>query len=383
MVEEALDNLIGSDKLEDLVKDIKNMVIITSDHTRPVPSKITLPVILRRIRNTNPGIEITILVSTGTHRATSREEMILKFGEDIVRNERIVVHDARKPEDMVSLGELSSGLNVKVNKTIINTNFLMAEGFIEPHFFAGFSGGRKSVLPGSASIDCVMANHCAEYIANPYARTGILENNPIHAEASEAARLAGLRFILNVAIDKDKKIIKAFAGDPDKAHAAGCGFVRKLSEVKAAPADIVITTNGGYPLDQNVYQSVKSMTAAEATCKEGGVIIVVSACSDGHGGEGFYETFKNAGSPAEVTEQIVKRNRLETVDDQWESQILARVLEKFKVIMVTDMCTKTIINDMFMDCVPDMDTALALAREYTKPDAGITVIPDGISVIVT
>jgi nickel-dependent lactate racemase len=309
--------------------------------------------------------------------------MIMKFGEDIIRNERIIVHDARKPEDMVSLGKLSSGLEVKVNKTIINTDFLMAEGFIEPHFFAGFSGGRKSVFPGVASMECVRANHCAEYIDSPYARTGILENNPIHIEAREMARLAKLQFILNVVIDQDKKIIKAFAGHFDEAHTVGCRFVKELSQVKASPADIVITTNGGYPLDQNIYQAVKSMTAAEASCKDGGVIIDVAACSDGHGGESFYNTFRNAGSPGEITEQILKRSRAETIIGQWESQILARILEKHRVILVTDMCDKRMVEDMFMDHAANIGEALALARKYKGDDAGVTVIPDGISVIVS
>ena len=383
LIEEALDNPIGSKKLEELVKGRNNMVIITSDHTRPVPSKITLPILLRRIRGTNPGIEIKIVISTGTHRATTHEEMIIKYGEEVVNKEKIIIHNARKREDMASLGILDTGLNAEVNKAILETEFLMAEGFIEPHFFAGFSGGRKSVFPGVASMECVMANHCAEYIGSPFARTGILENNPIHIEAREMARLANLQFILNVVIDQDKKIIKAFAGHFDEAHTAGCRFVKELSQVKASPADIVITTNGGYPLDQNIYQAVKSMTAAEASCKEGSVIIDVAACSDGHGGESFYETFKNAKSPGEITEQIIQRNRAETIADQWESQILARILEKHKVILVTDMCEKHIVEDMFMDYAADIDEALALARRYKGDDASITVIPDGISVIVS
>ena len=383
LVEEALDNPVGSEKLEVLIKDKKNMVIVTSDHTRPTPSWITLPVLLRRIRAANPNIEITIVVATGTHRASTREEMISKYGEEIVNNERIIIHDARVKEDMASLGILDTGLNAEVNKAVLDTEFLMAEGFIEPHFFAGFSGGRKSIFPGVASMECVMANHCADYIDSPFARAGILENNPVHLEAREIARLAKLRFILNVVIDQDKRIIKAFAGHFDEAHVVGCRFVQELSEVKASPADIVITTNGGYPLDQNIYQAVKSMSAAEATCKEGGVIIDVAACVDGHGGESYYGTFKNAKSPGEVTEQILKRSRAETIEDQWSSQILARVLEKHKVILVTDMCERSIVEDMFMIHAASINEALWIARKFKGENAGITVIPDGISVIIT
>jgi len=382
LVEEALDAPIGSEPLESLAAGKKNMVILTSDHTRPVPSHVTLPILLRRIRGANPGIDITILISTGTHRATSHEEMIGKFGAQIVNNEKIVVHDPRRREDMASLGTLETGLNAEVNRLILETGLLIAEGFIEPHFFAGFSGGRKSVFPGVASLLCVKGNHCAQYIANPCARTGVLEGNPIHIEAKEIARRAGLKFILNVALDKDKKIIKAFAGHFDEAHLAGCEFVRGLSSVKAAYSDIVITTNGGYPLDQNVYQAVKGMTAAEACCKEGGVIIQAAACSDGHGSQSFYETFANAASPAAVTGEIISRGRADTADDQWESQILARILEKHKVIMVSFPENERIIRGMFMDYAPDLGSALALARKYTREDAMITVIPDGVSVIV-
>jgi len=382
LVEEALDSPIGSERLENLAAGKKSMVILTSDHTRPVPSHITLPILLRGIRGVNPGIDITILISTGTHRATSREEMIGKFGAQIVNNEKIAVHDPRAGEDMAPLGTLGTGLNAEVNRLIIDAELLIAEGFIEPHFFAGFSGGRKSVFPGVASLLCVKGNHCAEYIANPRARTGLLEGNPIHIEAKEIARRAGLRFILNVVLDKNKKIIKAFAGHFDEAHLAGCEFVRGLSSVKAACSDIVITTNGGYPLDQNVYQAVKGMTAAEACCKEGGVIIDAAACSDGHGSRSFFETFANAASPSAVTSEIIKRGRADTVDDQWESQILARILEKHKVIMVSLPKNERIIRDMFMEYAPDLNSALALARKYTREDAMITVIPDGVSVIV-
>lgn len=383
LVEEALDNPIGSAKLEKLVQGKKSVVIITSDHTRPMPSHITLPILLRRIRSAAPGLDITIMVSTGTHRATTRAEMLQKYGREIVANEKIVLHDARNKEDMISLGRLDTGLNAEVNKLILNTDLLLAEGFIEPHFFAGFSGGRKSVFPGVASLDCVKANHCAEYIASPYARTGVLADNPVHIEAREVARRAGLQFILNVALDKDKRINKAFAGHFDEAHLEGCRFVRELSSVRAVPADIVITTNGGYPLDQNIYQAVKSMTAAEACCKEGGAIIAVAACCDGHGGQSFYQTFKNAASPQAVTAQISQRSREETAEDQWESQILARILEKHSVIMVADPSCKAIVEDMFMSYTPDVEEALSLARKLKGANASVSVIPDGISVIVT
>ena len=213
LVEHALDNPIGSQRLEELVKGKSNMVIITSDHTRPVPSKITMPILLRRIREANPSIDITILLATGFHRPTTHEEMVDKFGPEIVANEKIVNHISGDASQMTKIGVLPSGGDCIINKLAVETELLISEGFIEPHFFAGFSGGRKSVLPGIASEVTVMANHCAEFINSPYARTGIIENNPIHKDMVYAGRTAKLAFILNVVIDAEKHIINAFAGD--------------------------------------------------------------------------------------------------------------------------------------------------------------------------
>ena len=380
---DAMENPIGSERLEILARGKKDMVIITSDHTRPVPSSITLPLILSAVRSVNPEIDITIAISTGSHRDMTKEEMTAKFGADLVAKEKFFMHHCNDPAQMVSLGILDTGLNAEVNRVIVETELLIAEGFIEPHFFAGFSGGRKSVFPGMASLDCIRANHCAEYIASGKARTGMLDGNPIHNEATEMARLAKLSYILNVVLDGDKKIIKAFAGDFEKAHRAGCDFVTGLSSVQAAPADIVVTTNGGYPLDQNIYQSVKGMTAAEAVCREGGVIIMIASCSDGHGGDSFYKTFKNASSPEEVTASIINTGRTDTVIDQWQSQILARVLTKCRVIMVTDMCEKDVVETFMMKHAENFDEALETAYCLTSPDASVTVISDGVSVIVT
>ena len=251
LVRDALLNPIGSEKLSDLVKGKEKITIITSDHTRPVPSHITMPILLEEIRSTNPEADITILIATGFHRPTTHEELVNKFGEEIVNNEKIIVHKSGVDEDMVELDRLPSGGRLLLNKHAINTDLLISEGFIEPHFFAGFSGGRKSVLPGVASEKTVLANHCSKFIASDYSRTGILDENPIHKDMAFAAEQARLAFILNVVIDAEKKIINAFAGDRVKAHAEGCDFVRSLSTIEGVNADIAITSNGGYPLDQN------------------------------------------------------------------------------------------------------------------------------------
>ncbi|CEN24022.1 uronate isomerase [[Clostridium] sordellii] len=382
IVKKALENPIESETLEELVKDKKDVVIITSDHTRPVPSRITLPIILNKIRNSNPDIDIKIIISTGCHRPSTREELVYKMGEEIVDKENIIMHFANDEESMVKVGKLPSGGDLIVNKAIMETDLLIAEGFIEPHFFAGFSGGRKSVLPGVASVKTIMYNHCSEFIDSPYARTGNLKNNPIHEDMLQAAKSVNLAFILNVAIDKDKKVIGAFAGNLEKAHEAGCEFVTKLSKVDSVDADIVVSTNGGYPLDQNIYQTVKGMTAAEATCKENGVIIMVSACNDGHGGQSFYDSVASASSPTEILEKVRKIPKSETILDQWEFQILARILEKFTVIMVTDLCDPQMIKNMHMKHASSFEEALQMAFDIKGKDAKVAVIPDGVSVIV-
>lgn len=382
IVNRALDHPIGSTSLEELVRGKKNMVIITSDHTRPVPSKVTMPILLKRIRAVNPDIDIKILIATGFHRPDTTEELIHKFGQEIADNEVIINHLSEDENSVVRVGTLPSGGELWLNKLAMETELLISEGFIEPHFFAGFSGGRKSVLPGVASSKTVMANHCSEFIASEYARTGVIHNNPIHKDMLYAARQAKLAFILNVVIDSEKNIINAFAGDSEQAHAEGCKFVMDLAAVKAVKADIAITSNGGYPLDQNVYQSVKGMTAAEAVCKEDGVIIMVSACNDGHGGKSFYENMANAKSPDEVLNRVMKTGRTETIPDQWEFQILARILIKHTVILVSDLCDPDMIKKMHMQHAYTFEEALKRAFEIKGSDADITVIPDGVGVVV-
>lgn len=379
----ALDNPIGSIALEKMAENKKTCVIIASDHTRPVPSRYIIPEMLRRLRKGSPDIDITILIATGFHRETTRDELIAKFGKEIVENEKIIVHDSRDSSTLCKLGTLPSGGELTVNKLAVEADLLVSEGFIEPHFFAGFSGGRKSILPGIAAKETVLANHCAEFINDPCSRTGILENNPIHRDMLFAARAAKLAFIVNVVIDKDKKVVRAFAGDPEAAHAAGCSFLDQYCRLSIPESEIVITTNGGYPLDQNVYQSVKGMTAAEAVCKENGVIIIATSCCDGHGGESFYKMLSQAESPEALLEEIAEVPRNATIPDQWQYQILCRILSKFKVIVVTRDCDHKMIEDMKMIASDNMDEAITLALKYTSPDAKIAVIPDGVSVVTS
>lgn len=381
LVEQALRAPIGTAPLHELAEGKQKVVLIASDHTRPVPSKYIVPPMLREIRRGNRHAQITILIATGCHRGTKKEELMDKFGPKIVEEENIVIHDCDN-SPMQDIGVLPSGSRCVVNKLLTEADLVVSEGFIEPHFFAGFSGGRKSVLPGVASRSTVMANHCAEFIAHPRSRTGILEGNPIHADMVWAARQAKLAFIVNVVINGEKEPIYAVAGDMEKAHAEGCRFLSGLCKAKAKPADIVITTNGGYPLDQNIYQAVKGMTAAEATVRPGGVIIMLAKSDDGHGGEGFYRQLANEPDGSKTMAQFLARGREETEPDQWQTQILLRVLQRARVVYVSD-APDEMVQAMHMIPSHSLPEALEKAKELVqKQKPSITAIPDGVAVMV-
>ncbi|AXH07857.1 lactate racemization operon protein LarA [Limosilactobacillus fermentum] len=382
LVEQSLDNPIGSPSLEELATGKKNIVIISSDHTRPVPSHIITPILLRRLRSVAPEARIRILVATGFHRPSTHAELVAKYGEEIVANEEIVMHKSQVDEDMLKIGKLPSGGDLIINKVAEEADLLISEGFIESHFFAGFSGGRKSVLPGISSYKTIMANHSGEFINDKHSRTGNLHHNMVHHDMVYAARKAGLQFILNVVLDEDKHIIGSFAGDLEAAHKQGTDFVGELAGVKAIKSDIAITTNGGYPLDQNIYQAVKGMTAAEATNKQNGTIIIVAGCRDGHGGDGFYHNIADVADPQEFLDKAINTPRLETVPDQWTSQILARILVNHHVIVVSDLVEPSLITNMHMELATSIDDALASAFNREGPAAQVTVIPDGLGVIV-
>ena len=382
LVQYALDNPIDSPKLSELVIDKKHIVIISSDHTRPVPSHITMPLILKEIRKTNENCRITILIATGMHRPTTHQELVDKYGQKIVDEEEIIIHDAYKDEDMTFLGTLPSGGELWVNKLVSECDLLISEGFIEPHFFAGFSGGRKSVLPGIASKKTVLWNHNSKFISSPFSRAGSIDQNPIHKDMLFAAKQAKLTFILNVVINGEKKVINAFAGNLETAHQKGREFLASLAQVKPIISDIAITTNGGYPLDQNMYQTVKGLTAGEACVKEGGVIIIASSCCDGDGGEFFYSILKNAKSPQEAWDNIVKVDPSETEFDQWEAQVLARILIKANVIVVSNHYDPQLFIDMHMQHAYSIEEALEKVEKIVGPNKKVTIIPDGIAVIV-
>lgn len=383
IVRRALLHPIGSPRLCELARGKKRILLITSDHTRPVPSRITLPLYLNEIRQGAPDAEITILIATGMHRATMQEEIRAKFGDEIAQHEHIVVHRSGDESELAFFGTLPSGGELWLNKRVKDADLVVSEGFIEPHFFAGFSGGRKSILPGIAASRTVMYNHNAGFIRSPLSRQGILDGNPIHRDMCFAAKQAGLAFILNVILDEDKRIVACVAGDADEAHRAGCEISKMMTAVPAVPGDIVITSNGGYPLDQNIYQSVKGMTAAESCVKDGGAIIMCAAVGDGVGGNAFYHWFADRNNASEVMRDIENVPPEQTTPDQWQAQILARVMNKAECWFVTGEENRDIIERMHMHYAPDVTTALKEASARCGQNTSVTLIPDGVGVIVT
>ena len=382
LVDAAMAAPEGGISLRELARGKEKVVLIASDHTRPVPSKLIVPPMLKQIREGNPNAEITILISTGCHRQTTKEELISKFGEEIVANETIVIHDCDDKENLVNIGILPSGGQCVVNRIAMEADLLVAEGFIEPHFFAGFSGGRKSVLPGVAGRETVLANHCSEFIAHPRSRTGILEGNPIHNDMLWAAKQAKLRYIVNVVLNGEKQVIYAVAGELEQAHQKGTAFLAQLCGAETVPADIVISTNGGYPLDQNIYQAVKGMTAAEAAVKDGGVIIMLAASNDGVGGDHFYHQLADEPDIHKTMDMFLSRGRNETEPDQWQTQIFIRVLQKATVIYVSEADPKT-VEALHMLPAKDLQEAMEMAKKLTKNEnPTITAIPDGVAVMV-
>ncbi len=380
LVREALAHPIGTPRLRELARGRQKVVLVTSDHTRAVPSKLTLPILLEEIRAGNPDADITILIATGLHRPTTEEEQRRMFGDAIVDQEKIVVNKAFEDEDFERVCELPSGAELWVNKLALHCDLLVTEGFIEPHFFAGFSGGRKSILPGICNAVTVNENHSYKAIASPYAATGVLEHNPIHEDMVYAARAVNVQFIMNVALNAEKKVIAAFAGDLEQAHLQGVEFVRSLAQCPSVTGDIVVTSNGGYPLDQNLYQSPKAVATAEACCRDGGVIIMCASCCDGMGGTHF-EKLIVRGTVDEIDAYLSKIPPKETIPEMWCAQIFSRILKKHKIILVTTYLDHEMVRKANMIPASSPDEALEMAYGMMGRDAEVVVIPDGVAVL--
>lgn len=380
LVLDALEHPVGSPRLRELARDKQKIVIVTSDHTRAVPSKITLPLLLKEIRSGNPQADITILIATGLHRPTTEEEQRRMFGDAIVDHEKIAINNAFAPEQFVELCTLPSGAVFQVNRLAAECDLLVTEGFVEPHFFAGFSGGRKSILPGICSERTVNENHSYKAVSHPRSNSGMLKDNPIHADMLCAAKAVNVQFIFNVALDGEKKIVAAWAGDLEKAHEAGVAFIRQWSQCPVVTGDIVVTSNGGYPLDQNLYQSPKAMATAEACAGEDGVIIMCCSCCDGMGGAHFGQLIQR-GTPDEIDRYLSSIPPEKTIPEQWCTQVCVRVLRKHPVILVTTFLSHDEVRKANMIPASTPDEALEIAYRLKGEQASVVVIPDGVSVL--
>ncbi len=371
----ALRAPIGAAPLREIVRPEQRVGIVFSDITRATPHHLILPAVLGELAHV-PAERITLFNALGTHRPNTAGELRGMIG-DLADRHRLVQNDAFDPGTQAPLGVTSRGHEVWLNREAAACDVKILTGFIEPHFFAGFSGGGKALMPGMAGLRTVLGNHDAGMIAAPNATWGVTRGNPIWEEVMEVAHLAGGAFLVNVTLNRDKAITGVFAGDLDRAHAAGCAFARETAMAPATAAfDIVITTNSGYPLDLNLYQAVKGMSAAAQVVKPGGAIIIAAECWDGIPDHGLYgRLLREASSPRQRLDAITAPGFLQ--QDQWEAQVQAQIQLKADVYVRSDGLTdEQIRGALLKPCHRIEETVAGLLPRY-GPDATICVLPEG------
>ncbi len=368
----ALRNPIGTRPLRQLVNEGQTVAISVCDITRPMPSETLLPLLLGELRHVSPE-NITILIATGTHRTNTHEELVAMLGEDVVSNFRVVNHNGFDEESLESIGSTESGIEVRLNRRWVESDIRITTGFVEPHFFAGFSGGPKMVAPGLAGFPTIMRLHDAAMIGHPNSRFAVTEGNPIHDSIREIARMSGVDFSVDVTINRDKRITSVYAGELFAVHAAACAVARRLAMQSVDTSfDIVVTTNSGYPLDQNLYQAVKGMSAAAQVVREGGKIICAAECSEGIPEHGQYrDILASCGSPAEILEMINRPGY--DRHDQWQAQIQAQIQMKADVLLKSDCLTPRQVAQAHLTPVDSIEDAIANCGK----DALICVLPEG------
>ncbi|PYS55619.1 MAG: nickel-dependent lactate racemase [Acidobacteria bacterium] len=373
---QALRSPIGKPPLREVIRSGQTVGISVCDITRAQPRQVMIEALLSEM----PGVrmeDVTIFIATGTHRRNSDEEIERMLGREIARRCRIVCHNARDNVSLIEVGSTSTGVRVLLNREWVNSDFKITTGFVEPHFFAGFSGGPKMVAPGLAGLETVMTLHNATRIGHPNATWGVTEGNPIHDDVREIARMTGVDFALDVTLNRDQRITAAFAGDLLQEHAAACALAKKnaMRPVKE-PFDVVVTTNSGYPLDQNLYQAVKGMSAAAKIVKRGGTIICASECRDGIPNHGAYgEILASRSSPRELLQMIMDPGY--SRPDQWQVQIQAQIQLKAKVLLKADCLSETQIRQAHFEPVNDLRAAAVEALRSAGANATLCVLPQG------
>ena len=374
----ALRQPINSAPLASKVCAGNKLDIVHTDMTRATPNDRLLPVLLAELEAA--GVvrgDITLLNALGTHRPQTDAELRQMLGENIVNNYRCRQHDANDAGNLVSLGQTSLGHPVRINRQFLEADVRILTGFIEPHFFAGFSGGPKGVLPSIAGAESVHSNHSYKMISHPSATWGVTTGNPVWEEMREVALRANPTFLVNVTLNSARQITGVFAGDMLAAHAAGCAFVKAHAMVPVAePFDIVITTNSGYPLDQNLYQCVKGLSAASRIVRAGGAIILFAACADGLPDHGRYAALlAEAGSPQAVLDMIARPGFNQP--DQWQVQIQAKIQLHADVYVHSAGLTDTQIRSALLRPCPDIAQTIAEIESKLGRPATIGVVPEG------
>ncbi|HWR40366.1 MAG TPA: nickel-dependent lactate racemase [Patescibacteria group bacterium] len=372
---EALREPIGTLPLKELVKGKEKIAIVISDLTRPTPNHKLVPWILEELVD-HPRENFVIVNGTGSHRANNNDELIQMLGQEIADTVRVINHDAFNNDELVLVGTNTYGSEVYLNKTYVEADCKIVLGFIEPHFFAGFSGGPKGINPGIAGIQTILDFHNAKMIGHPNSTWGLIDGNILQDAATQNCLLAKPDFMLNVTLNDKKEITNVFAGDVIAAHRVGCEFVKEHAMYAVdAPFDIVITTNSGYPLDQNLYQTVKGMSAASQIVKKGGSIISVSECSDGVPAHGNYaKILQMRNTPQELLAMI--NDESFSVFDQWQVQAQAMVQMKADCYLYSTLQPDIVRKAMFKPISSVEENIARLLAKYGK-QARIAIMPLG------
>ncbi|GGB42364.1 nickel-dependent lactate racemase [Fictibacillus barbaricus] len=371
----ALKNPIGSAPLKEIVKSTDTVAIVISDITRPTPNHKLVPWLIEELDHV-PHENFVIINGTGTHRDQTQEEFVQMLGEWVVNNIRIINNHCHEKETLVNLGESKFGCDVYLNKDYVEADFRIVTGFIEPHFFAGFSGGPKGIMPGIAGIETIMTFHNARMIGDPRATWGNMEDNPVQDMTREINRMCKPDFMLNVTLNREKEITAVFAGELYEAHDRGCAFAKEHAMIRCDKRfDVVITSNSGYPLDQNLYQAVKGMSAAHKIVKEGGAIIIASECSDGLPSHGNYsKIFEMASSPQELLDMI--NNPEFKMFDQWQVQKQA-VIQVWADVYVYSKLTEDQVNGAMLKSTQDIEQTLEELKSQFGENMSVAVMPLG------
>jgi lactate racemase len=375
-VEAALDAPIASPPLLDLARGKKTAAISVCDITRPAPNRITLPPLLERLHQAGiPRENVILLIATGLHRAATPEEVEIILGPEIARAYRVVSHNARAREEHRYLGETRRGTPVYVDERFMSADLHITLGFVEQHLMLGFSGGRKLIVPGLAAQETIKVIHSPKFIREPLATEGSIEGNPLHEELLECARMARHDFIVDVALTQERKIAGVFAGNAVKAHAAGVAFVEEacLEEVEE-PADLVITSAAGFPLDLTFYQSVKGITAATHLAKPGGRILLVAECSEGMGSPEFARMIPMMPGFADYLEEV----REQPVDvDRWQVEKLAMAGVQNDLWLYTPGVTKAELGRLGERAFGTLEEAVTAMLQDLPRGGRVTLVPEG------